>query len=176
MRRRWMWVSLCVFLLCGSLPAQTVKSTDPWERLSFLIGEWEGVGSGGVIGEGTGGATFTCDLDKNILVRKNWAKYPPKPGEKSGISHEDLMIIYPSPGEPPFHAIYFDNEGHVINYLVSFPGKTGAVNFETDSSQKGPRFRLEYEVNPDKSMRVDFLMAPPGGELKLYAHGLLKKK
>jgi hypothetical protein len=171
-----MWVSLCMFLLCVSLPAQTAKSPDPWERLSFLIGEWEGVGSGGVVGEGIGGATFTYDLDKNIIVRKNWAKYPPRPGEKTGISHEDLMIIYPSPGEPPFRAIYFDNEGHVINYLVSFPGKIGAVNFETDPSQKGLRFRLEYEINPDKSMRVDFLMAPPGGDLKLYAHGTMKKK
>lgn len=176
MRRRWVWVSMCMFLLCVSLPAQTAKSPDPWGRLSFLIGGWEGVGSGGVVGEGMGGATFTYDLDKNIIVRKNWAKYPARPEEKTGISHEDLMIIYPSPGDPPFRAIYFDNEGHVINYLVSFPGKTGAANFETDPGQKGPRFRLEYEVNPDKSVRVDFLMAPPGGDFKLYAHGLLKKK
>jgi len=159
----------------GLLPAQAAKPPDPWARLNFLVGEWEGTG-GGAPGAAIGGTTFAFDLDKNILARKNWAKYPPKPGEKTGLSHEDLLFIFPLPGESSMRAIYFDNESHVINYTVSFPQKGDSVIFESDPAQKGPRFRMTYELNADKTLKNVFFIAPPGQEFKPYVEGLLKKK
>ncbi len=166
---------LLAFLTGGLMFAQASKPPDAWARLSFLVGEWVGVGTGAP-GEAVGGTSFAFDLDKEILVRKNWAKYPPKPGEKTGLSHQDLVIIYRSPGESSFRAIYFDNEGHVINYLVTFPQKPDAVVFETDPAQKGPRFRLTYELGADGPLKNVFLIAAPGEEFKVYAQGILKKK
>jgi hypothetical protein len=166
---------LLAFLGGGDIFAQASKPSDAWTRLNFLAGEWEGVGTGAP-GEAVGGTSFAFDLDKKILVRKNWAKYPPKPGEKTGWSHQDLVIIYRSPGESSFRAIYFDNEDHVINYLVSFPQKPDAVAFETDPAQKGPRFRLTYELGADGALKNVFLMAAPGEEFKVYGQGTLKKK
>jgi hypothetical protein len=110
------------------------------------------------------------------LVRKNWAKYPPKLGEKTGLFHQDLVFIYRSPGESSLRAIYFDNEDHVINYQVTFSQKADAVVFETDPGQKGPRFRLTYELGADGALKNVFLMAAPGEEFKVYAQGILKKK
>ncbi|MEN6310595.1 MAG: hypothetical protein ABFD80_03560, partial [Acidobacteriota bacterium] len=153
--------------------APSAQQADIWTRLSFLIGEWQGVGSGAP-GEAVGGTSFTFGLDKNILVRKNWAKYPPKAGETAGLSHEDLMIIYPSPAG--FRAVYFDNEGHVIQYLVSFPAAPRSVVFETDPAQPGPRFRLAYELKENGVLENVFWVAPPGGEFKVYVRGSLKKK
>jgi len=166
---------LLAFLGGGDIFAQVSKPPDDWARLNFLAGEWEGVGTG-VPGEAVGGTSFAFDLDKKILIRKNWAKYPPKPGEKIGLSHQDLVIIYRAPGESSFRAIYFDNEDHVINYLVRFPQKPDAVAFETDPAQKGPRFRLTYELGADGALKNVFLIAAPGEEFKVYAQGALKKK
>jgi len=166
---------LLAFLASGLVFAQAAKVPDNWARLSFLAGEWEGVGTGAP-GEAIGGTSFAFDLDKKILVRKNWAKYPPQPGEKTGLFHQDLMIIYRSPGESSFRAIYFDNEDHVINYLVSFPEKPNAAVFETDPAQKGPLFRLTYELRADGTLANVFLIAGPGEGFKVYAQGVLKKK
>jgi hypothetical protein len=165
------------YLAIGLVPAwaQAPKPADPWAKLNFLVGEWQGVGTGAP-GEAVGGTTFSFSLDQKILVRKSWAKYPPKPGETAGLSHEDLMIVYPAPGGSSFRAIYFDNEGHVIPYAVSFSQAPHSVVFETDSAQQGPRFRLTYELNADGVLDNVFWIAPPGGEFKVYVQGSLKRK
>jgi hypothetical protein len=165
---------VAVGVLLAPAWAQIPKPADPWARLNFLIGEWRGVGTGAP-GEAEGGTSFAFGLDKKILARNNWAKYPPKPGEKSGLSHEDLMIIYPAGDGSAFRAMYFDNEGHVIPYSLSFSQKTDSVVFETDSAQPGPRFRLTYELKADGTLANIFWIAPPGGEFKVYVQGVLKK-
>ncbi len=86
------------------------------------------------------------------------------------------MIIYPGPGGVPFRAIYFDNEGHVISYAVTFPKEGNAALFETEAGQPGPRFRLTYELKADGLLDNVFLIAPPGGEFKVYVRGSLRKK
>jgi hypothetical protein len=156
-------------------PAQAPKPADPWARLNFLVGDWEGVGTGAP-GEAVGGTGFTFGLDKHVLVRKNWAKYPPKAGEKAGLSHEDLMIIYPASDGASFRAIYFDNEGHVIHYAVSFPQSPHSAVFETDSAGQGPRFRMTYALKADGGLENVFWIAPPAGEFKVYVQGSLRKK
>jgi hypothetical protein len=155
--------------------SQAAKPADPWTRVTFLVGEWQGLGTGAP-GEGEGGTTFAFNLDKKILVRKNWAKYPPRSGEKAGVSHEDLMIIYPSGDRAKLLAIYFDNEGHVIQYSLSFGPKDGSVVFETNPAQPGPRFRLTYDLRTDGVLDNVFWIAPPGGDFKAYVRGSLKRK
>jgi len=154
---------------------QASKPADTWARLNFLVGEWQGVTSGEP-GEAVGGTSFAFSLDKKILVRKNWAKFRPKPGEKSGISHEDLLIIYPGADAASFRAIYFDNEGHVIQYAVTFPERPNAAVFETERGEPGPRFRMTYALNADGVLDNAFWIAPPGGELKVHVRGSLKRK
>jgi hypothetical protein len=149
--------------------------SDPWAKLNFLLGEWRGIGSGAP-GEGVGGTSFAFELDKNVLVRKNWATYPPKLGEAKGLSHEDLMIVYPAPGGADLKAIYFDNESHVIEYAGSFLGRDDGVVFESDPARPGPRFKLVYSLAGDGRLTVVFSMAAPGGDFKEYARGVLAKK
>ena len=162
-------------LAAAAAAPQAAKPQDPWAGLSFLVGDWAGVGTGGP-GEAAGGTSFAFALDKAVLVRTNWAKFPPKPGEKAGLSHEDLLYIYPGGGDGALRAIYFDNEKHVISYIVSFPAKANAVVFESDPAQKGPRYRMTYELKADASLKNVFFVAPPGQDFKAYMEGTLKKK
>ena len=155
--------------------AQNSQVDDPWAPFEFLIGNWSGSGSGQP-GEIVAGSTsFSFKLGQNILIRNNKAEYAPKPGEKSGAVHEDLMIVYRQTGESQFRAIYFDNEGHIINYRVTFPDKQHSVVFESDASDKAPRFRFVYEMEPDGQLSGEFLIAPPGGEFKTYTKGKVKR-
>jgi hypothetical protein len=163
---------IALFMTRLSADAQT---EDRWKPFQFLLGSWAGVGSGKPGEASSGSTTFSYDLAKKIIVRKNKAEYPPKAGEKKGQVHEDLLIIYPQTGASQFRAIYFDNEGHVINYGISFPAERSAV-FESETIEQQPRFRLTYETTKDGQLSVQFFVAPPGGELKPYVKGLLKRQ
>lgn len=148
---------------------------NPWARWQFLVGSWEGTGSGEP-GQGAGTFSFAFELDGKILVRRSRVDYPPKPGEKTGLSHQDLVMVYPYSDGSSFRAIYFDTEGHVINYAVTFPEKQPAVIFESDPSQPGPRYRLTYDADAKGNLTVKFSIAPPGGPFKVYVAGTSRRK
>ncbi len=168
-------LGLLTSLMTAPLLAQEGKTADPWSHWQFLVGTWEGGGSGEP-GEGLGGFSFAFDLDEKILVRKSRVDYPAKPGEKTGLSHRDLLIVYPSAAGANFRAIYFDSEGHVINYGVTFPEQQPSVIFESDPSQPGPRFRLAYDLDSKGTLKITFSIAAPGGPFKVYVQGTAQRK
>src|SRR5215831_7766048 len=173
---------LCLYLAVGlvsltvnSLPA-AAQAKDPWAPLSFLLGSWSGKGSGKPGDVAAGTASFSFDLKKNVIVRKNRAEIAAKPGATDGSVHEDLLIIYQQPAGGHFKAIYFDDEGHVINYSVSFPDKQVGAVFESDAMGPGPRFRLTYTLAKNGDVETTFSIAPPGGDYKPYVSGVMTKR
>jgi hypothetical protein len=128
-------------------------------QINFLLGEWMGEG-GGAPGQGTGGFTFSPDLQNTVLVRKNYAEYAATQ-DKPAYRHDDLMVIYQSPGDS-LRAIYFDNEGHVINYAVDVLKDKKTVIFVSPPSARAPRFRLTNTLIDSTTMSIQFEMTPPG--------------
>jgi hypothetical protein len=144
-------------LAAALLPAQT-KS--PWEPLEFLLGTWNASAD-----ESHGATTFKFDLEKQIIVRTNFAQYTK--GPQAGTRHDDLMIIYfDPPGQTP-RAIYFDSEGHTIRYNIAFPQRNSVV-FESEPSQPGPRYRLSHSVTGKKFYGKFEIAAPGGSDYKTY--------
>jgi hypothetical protein len=159
-------------IFLGLLTAATVlhaQDADPWSRLRFLLGDWVGVAGAQdtAIGAGQGTYSFQPDLDRKIVVRRNSSTYD------SGVHHDDLMVIYvDSPGSAP-RAIYFDSEGHVIRYALSFPAANSAV-FDSEAGQPGPKFRLTYRLE-GASLNGKFEIAAPSDEYKTYMKWTSKK-
>ena len=106
-------------------------------------------------------------MNRKIIVRRNHAGYA------SGVQHDDLMVIYlDAPSDTP-RAIYFDTEGHIIRYNLTFPTSNKVV-FESDGTQPGPRYRLSYWLN-GRALDGKFEVAPPGSEYKTYMSWTSKK-
>ena len=149
------------FIFVLMLPRSSVKSqTMPvdWRPFRFLLGEWIGEGSGSP-GQGEGGFTFSYDLQNTILVRKNYANYTATK-EHPAFSHNDLMVMYQEEGKT--RAVYFDNEKHVINYIVSFSADSNSIIFLSDPVPSAPRFRMTYTKSGTESVKIAFEIAPPG--------------
>jgi hypothetical protein len=155
-----------IFFAIPPLWCQTTPNTS-WEKLKFLLGKWTGVAGEKDTpqGAGQGGFSFEPELNQKIIVRRNHAGY------NSGAQHDDLMVIYLDNDAP--RAIYFDTEGHVIRYTLTFPSTNKAV-FESDGTQPGPRFRLSYWMD-GPSLAGKFEVAPPGSEYKPYLSWTSKK-
>lgn len=145
-----------------------------WSSFQFIIGEWFGEGSGKA-GEATGLSIFTFDLQNTVLVRKSYADYPAA-NNRPAFQHDDLMIIYQE--NKSIKAIYFDNEGHVINYSVSLSKDLNTITFVSDINSAALRFRLMYTKSGENTMKISFEFAQPGKpeEFSKYLDGAVKKK
>lgn len=166
MRNARRFRTVLFFLLLTSTYGRSQAPSPPkpsWQQLQFLIGAWSSAGST-QLGEGHGGFSFERQLNDYVLVRRNFAEY--KSGPAAGSRHDDLMIIYADAPNASPHAIYFDSEGHVIRYNVSFPAANAAV-FESESTQPGPRFRLSYVLD-GQVLKGKFEVSPPSADYKTY--------
>ena len=174
MHAKWTPWAIALVILSGGI-ADASSDDDPWKSYRFLAGEWTGEGSGGP-GKGSGGFSFAWELREKVLVRRNRAEYPATQGRPAS-SHEDLMVIYRGEGVGPTRAIYFDSEGHVINYTATFSKDQRTLTFLSDAVPSGPRFRLSYTKAEGEVLRIKFEVAPPGkpDAFKTYLDGSARR-
>ncbi len=142
-----------------------------WDKWSWLMGEWIGEG-GGQPGQGGGTFSFSFDLDKNIIVRKSHSEYPATDNKPKTI-HDDLMIVYFDASDSSIKAIYFDNEGHIINYSVMYTDKS--ITLTSLKTTNTPIFRLTYDLLENEIVNTRFEMSRDGVNFMTYVEGKSKK-
>jgi hypothetical protein len=155
---------------------QAAPQDDIWAAYRFLLGDWVGEGEGGP-GQGKGEFSFAAELQGKVLVRRNRAEYPAS-GDRPALSHEDLLIVYHEKGGKTQKAIYFDSEGHVVDYTPSTSLDGKALIFLSDAKESSPRYRLSYIKQETGKVTVKFEIAPPGKAeaFKTYLEGTVRKK
>jgi hypothetical protein len=155
---------LLLLTVAGLLPVSTAsnaqQTTSVWAPFEYLLGDWVGEG-GGQPGQGTGEFSFHPDLQNRILVRKNYATYPPTK-DRPGFRHDDLMVVYRESESGPIRALYFDSEGHVIHYLVTASSEQKTIEFLSEALSSSPRYRLTYVKSGSDTLTLKFEIAPPG--------------
>lgn len=168
-----MRVSVVVAICAGILSAQNPGAAGPSPLLgAFLLGEWT-ANTDTELGHATALTSFTAELDRHIVTRRSSTTYTS--GKDAGTRHDDLLILYPDePGSAP-RAIYFDSEGHVIRYAVTFPAPNTVV-FESDPSQPGPRYRLTHKVTGPRMETKFEIKAPGQSEFQTYVSGVSTRK
>jgi len=131
-----------------------------WQSLRFLIGSWDArtAGAAGQDVKDNGTYSFRPELNGTVLARHSSQDNCKGPADFD-CDHHDLLYIFRDSPTAPIHAIYFDNEGHVIHYAVTTPAADVAVFDSTDPT--GPRFRLSYQLT-GIVLLGKFEMAPPG--------------
>jgi hypothetical protein len=152
---------LLAALAAGALGAQERPAAPKvsWKPLEFLAGTWDAKTRGGsAAADSSGTYTFRLELKDHVLARHSSSAGCKGPVDFD-CDHSDLLYIYPAGGQS-YRAVYFDNEGHVIQYDVSTPAPLTAV-FLSKASEPGPQFRLTYERN-GSTMRGRFEIRMPG--------------
>jgi len=132
------------------------------EDLKFLVGDWKGEG-GGKPGQATaGGFSFNFELQGQVLVRRSFSEYAAT-SERPASRHDDLMIVFEEPGVKGLRALYFDSEGHKIQYSVGLSEDKRSLTFITEPAPSAPRYRFVYYRQPQAdSLSFEFDIAPPG--------------
>ena len=162
---------LLTIVLLGFLTTGFGQQNVAWDKWEWLKGEWVGEG-GGQLGESSGTFSFSLDLDKKIMVRKSHTEFPATDKKPKAI-HDDLMIVYSDNTGNPSKAIYFDNEGHTINYTVTYIDKS--IILTSEKTQNASTFRLIYSLLEDKRVNTKFEMSQDGVKYTTYIEGKSKK-
>lgn len=160
------------FIAFSFLISTTFAQQDStWKDWSWLIGEWKGEG-GGQPGQGGGTFSFKTDLDGKIMVRESHSEYPAS-GNRPATIHDDLMIVSLDYNGNPTKAVYFDNEGHTINYTITYAPNTVVLTCEKIANI--PVFRLTYTLLENKMVNTKFEMSQDSEKYVTYVEGKSKK-
>jgi len=163
MKNRVILLFILVFIAATSFSQNAPK----WEKWNDLIGNWTGEGNGKP-GQGSGLVSFSFDLDQKILVRKNHVEFPAT-ATTPKVVHDDLMIVYPDYSGQPSSAIYFDNEGHTINYTVA--NTADSIILTSVPMKDMPVFRLTYTWLGQGLVNTKFEMSQDGKNFMTYVEG-----
>ena len=167
------WLSL--FLVAPAFAQPVLKPA--LQPLAFLVGSWDS-GEGKVAdtgGTSKGGSVFTVESDGAAILRRDHTELFDKAGHPSGGFHQ-TMLIYSD--NDRLKADYVDGEGHAIHYAAvkMVAGKSVTFMGVNDARDRGPTFKLTYDMKAPGMLAVDFGMTPPGGsEFHAIATGTLKR-
>jgi hypothetical protein len=171
--RRNTLISLVIMTFVLFAAAQQGAPLPDWKAFQFLVGDWVGEGSGSP-GQGAGGFTFALELQGRVLVRHNRTEFPAGP-DRPAFIHDDLLVVYQE--KDGIKADYWDNEGHVIHYLVELTAE-GLITFISEKQPGAPRLRLSYQRLGEARVDILFEMSTPDkpDDFKVYLHGKARRK
>ena len=154
-----------------ALTVTSFSQQNNWDKWNWLLGEWQGAGSGQP-GQGGGTFTFAFELDKKIIVRKSSTEFPATENRPQFV-YQDLMIVYLDYTSNPTKAICFNNEGYTINYLITYAEKS--IILTSEKNPNAPIFRLTYTLLDDKTVNTKFEMSQDGENFMTHIEGKSKK-
>jgi hypothetical protein len=151
---------------------------DPWERLRFLVGDWEGTAQGQG-GTGTVKRSYAFVLNDRFLHEKNVSTYPPSEKNKDGEVHEHWSLFSYDRIRRAYALRQFHEEGFVNQYVMAASDTArGKLVFTSESFENLDntwKARETYEVlSPDEFIET-FELGAPGKELGLYSRNHFKR-
>lgn len=165
-------ITLFITLLVISSFAGFGQQNHIWDKWNWIMGTWIGEGSGQP-GKGGGTFSFTYGLDYKIIERKSHSEYPATDTKPLTI-HDDLLFVYLDYSGNPSKAIYFDNEGHTINYSILYADNS--ITLVSNKVPGVPVFRLTYTLLDEETVNTAFEMSQDGEKFMTYIEGKSKKQ
>jgi hypothetical protein len=149
-----------------------------WTNLNFLVGSWQGTGSGQP-GNSQVERSYQFILNGKFLEQRNKSTLPPQSQNPRGEIHEDLGLIGYDKARKTFVYRQFHAEGFVNQYVmepITPYGKT--IVFTTESIENIPagwRARETYQVLSPDEFTQTFELAEPGKDFELYVRNQFKR-
>ena len=162
-------------LLCLSLPVlaagQQPAAAEPFDRLSFLIGRWEGSAEGQP-GKGTVRREYSRVLNGRFIRVLNRSEYSAQEKNPKGEVHEDEGYISFDRGRKKLMLRQFHVEGFVNQYVEDAESTPARVVFVTEAIENIPagwRARETYVAQGPDAFEEIFELAESGKPFQIYS-------
>jgi hypothetical protein len=103
-----------------------------------------------------------------IIVRKSHTEFSATDSRPNSV-HDDLMVVSPDYSGSPVSVVYFDSEGHTINYKISYTENSiihTSVKIPSEST-----LRLTYTILDKGTVNTKFEMSNDGETFNTYIEG-----
>jgi hypothetical protein len=173
------WLVVTTLISSGAVRAGGPSQTsDPWEPVRVLIGDWEGTVVG-ESGKGTVRRSYTLVLGNRFLHERNVTTYPPQPGNEKGEVHEHWSFLSYDRPRALLILRQFHQEGFVNRYALNRElGGPGRLVFDSEAFENLDsrwRARETYEIRSASEFVETFELAEPGGPLRVYSMSAFTK-
>ena len=173
-------VATVLFVMAGlplSIASAQPPAPDPFERVNFLVGQWEGT-SEGRPGKGTVRREYTRALDGRFIRVRNRSEYPVQEKNPKGETHEDEGFISFDRARKKLVFRQFHVEGFVNQYVEDGESSSARVIFTTESIENIPagwRARETYVVHGPDEFEEVFELAESGKPFEVYSRARLTR-
>lgn len=178
--RRWLAVLVACMALAvvaadapdtGSAAAGSLQS-DPWQRVRFLLGRWNGTVQG-ESGNGNVSRSYEFTLGGRFIEERNVSTYPAQQRNRRGEVDEHRGFISYDRRRRELVLRQFHQDGSVNTFVLDAAETTGSVLvFDSEAVENhdpGYRARATYEVYSSDEFIETFEVAEPGKPLDLYS-------
>ena len=168
--------ALLVALGTITLGAQA-PAIDPFARVSFLVGRWEGTVEGQP-GKGTVRREYSRVLNGSFIRVVNRSEYPAQEKNPKGEIHEDEGYLSFDRSKKVLVLRQFHIEGFVNQYAEDTTSPATRVVFNTDAIENIPagwRARETYVVHGPDEFEEIFELAEAGKPFEEYSRSRLKR-
>jgi hypothetical protein len=151
--------------------AQQPAAADPFERLAFLIGKWEGA-SDGQPGQGTVRREYARALNSRFVRVHNRSEYPAQPKNPKGEIHEDEGFVSFDKARTRLVLRQFHTEGFVNTYLEDAESSSTKIVFTSEAIENIPagfRARETYFPQGTDAFEEVFELAEPNKPFEVYS-------
>jgi hypothetical protein len=149
-----------------------------WEPISFLIGKWEGVGSGQP-SSGRYERSYEFVLNDHFIFERNKSTYPPQEQNPKGEVHENWGFISYDKGRKNFVYRQFHVEGFVNQFIFeTHSSDFQSFSFLSESIENIPpgwRVKESYHLLSPDEFTETFKLAEPGKDYEVYTDCHLKR-
>lgn len=152
--RTFICISLMMISVCSARAQQIEPST--WLPWKYLIGDWI---MDTQPNEGSTTFSFALTSSGQTLVRTNRTESPAA-RNKPAYTHLDTLWVNVNANGLADKAVYHDNEGHRLNYLITYP--ENSIILTAEAEKNAPKFRLRYTRKDDKHVHLRFEYCAPG--------------
>lgn len=163
--------------MAGAIAGAQSTAPDPFERVSFLIGRWEGT-SEGQPGKGIVRREYARALNDRFIRVRNRNEYPPQEKNPKGEIHEDEGFIGFDRARKKLVFRQFHVEGFVVQYVEDNDSVPAKVVFTSESIENIPagwRARETYVVHGRDEFEEVFELARGEKPFEVYSRARLKR-
>ena len=170
--------TLCLIFISSVIYSQNDNLPDKWENFKFLIGRWEGTGTG-KFGDSRVEREYTYFMDSTYLLGKNKSVYEKQDKNPEGEIHISWDIYSYDKYRKKYVIRQFHEEDITNTYSAdSSDISDGQYEFISESIENfmpGWKAREVYnKLNDDEFVEI-FYLAPPGKEYSEFIRNTFKR-